>query len=93
MPPDEAKGGTLVVVKRMGQSIDILRVEGIANLMIRLDDRLANLDEPVRITHSGRILYEGTPLRTIGTLAGTLASRGDRQLVFSAEVTVNLAEK
>lgn len=93
VPPAEAKGGTLVVARCKGQSIDIQRAEGIANLKLRLDDRLVDLDQPVRVTHSGRTLFEGTTPRTIGTLAGTLAGRGDRQLVFSAEVTVNLADK
>jgi hypothetical protein len=47
-------------------------------------------DEPVTVTHKGKVLFEGTAPRTIGALAKTLAGRGDPQLMFAAEVAVEV---
>jgi hypothetical protein len=55
---------------------------------VRLADGLVDLDKPVKITAGERVLYEGTPPRTIALLAQTLAERGDPACVFSAEVEV-----
>lgn len=59
-------------------------------LLIRLDDRMADLDRPVRVTHKGKVLFDGPVKRTIGTMQKTLAGRGDPRLVFDAEVGVEL---
>lgn len=57
---------------------------------MRLDDRMVDPDEPVTVTHKGKVLFEGTAPRTIGALAKTLAGRGDPQLMFAAEVAVEV---
>ena len=88
VPPKEAKGDSLVVAKRDGQSIDITAVEKVDRLLIRLDDRMADLDKPVRVTRDGKPLFEGVPARTVATMARTLAGRGDPRLVFDAEVEI-----
>lgn len=90
VPTDEAKGGTLVVATREGQKIDLASVEGINQLTIRLDDRMADLDKPVSVTHAGKELLSVTPKRTIATLVNTLEGRGDPKLMFSAEVAVKV---
>ena len=56
----------------------------------RPDDRVADLDKPVRIVSGGKELYAGTPPRTAAALAKTLAGRGDPRLMFAAEVTVEV---
>ena len=90
VPTEEAKGGTLVVATREGQKIDLASVEGINQLTIRLDDRMADLDKPVSVTHAGKELLSVTPKRTIATLINTLEGRGDPKLMFSAEVSVKV---
>lgn len=90
VPPGEAKGDSLVVATRTGQTIDITSVEKVAKLLIRLDDRMADLDQPVKVTHAGKEVYAGVPPRTIGVMARTLVGRGDPRLVFDAEVAVDL---
>ncbi len=90
VPPGEAKADALVVARRDGQSIDITAAEKVATLLVRLDDRTADPDRPVVVTHAGRELYRGTPARTVGVMLDTLAGRGDPQLVFDAEVRVTL---
>ena len=90
VPPGEAKPGAIVTATRSGQTIDIVSAEGFTKLIVRLDDRMADLDKPVKVTHNGAVLFEGVAKRTAATLAKTLAGRGDPALVFSAEVTVTI---
>lgn len=90
VPPGGAKGGAVVVAERKGQTIDIVSVEGFTKLLVRLDDRMADLDKPLKVTHKGEVLFEGMAKRTAATLAKTLAGRGDPHLVFSAEVEVTI---
>lgn len=90
VPPGGAKVDTLVTARRSGQKIDITAAEKVGQLLIRLDDRLADLDNPVTVTYGGKTLYVGTPERTVATLIKTLAGRGDPKLMFDAEVSVEL---
>jgi len=87
VPSDEAAKGTKVVATRTGQTIRV-EPEGIQTLTIRLSDTFVDLDQPVTIEAGGTTLFSGTVPRTIGTLAKTLAERGDPALVFSGEVSV-----
>jgi poly(3-hydroxybutyrate) depolymerase len=63
-------------------------------LSIRLDDELANLDDPIRVVFrrgpsaDPEVVFEGTVPRTIGTAARTLAERGDPRGVFTAEIRI-----
>ena len=92
VPAGEAKGDSLVTATRNGQAIDIPTADKVGQLLIRLDDRMADLDKPVTVTHRGRKLFEGTPARTIGVLVRTLVGRGDPKLMFDAEVPVELPD-
>lgn len=89
----EAKNDTLVVAQRDGQKVNVLTAEKLGKLIVRFDDRVADLEKPVTITHGGKELYKGTPDRTIGVLLKTLAGRGDPRLMFEAEVSVDLGTK
>jgi hypothetical protein len=90
VPAGEGKVGSLVVARRDGQGIEITAAEKVAALLIRLDDRMADLDTPVTVTHAGKELFAGTPARTVGVMLRTLAGRGDPRLMFDAEVRVVL---
>jgi len=90
VPPGEAKGGALVEVKRNGQTIEILKAENVKTLLIRLDDRMLELDKPVKVTHAGKTLFEGKAPRSEATLKKTLAGRGDPKLMFDAEIAVEI---
>jgi hypothetical protein len=87
-PPKQAKGDSLVIVTRDGQTFDVVASEKVDDLLIRLDDRMADLDKAVIVTQNGRKLYEATPPRTIGVMLRTLFGRGDPKLMFDAEVSV-----
>lgn len=90
VPTMEAKSDSLAIVTRDGQNFDIVRVEKIDKLTIRLDDRMADLDKAITITHGGRKLYDALPSRTIGVMLKTLSGRGDPKLMFDAEITIEI---
>ena len=90
VPVGEAKAGTLVEAKYDKQTIEIVAVEKVSKLLIRLDDRMVDLDKPVKVTHRGKMLFEGIAPRTAGALAKSLVGRGDPKLAFDAEVMVEL---
>lgn len=90
VPADEAHGGSLAIVTRAGQTITIVESEGLKRLTIRLDDRMADLDQPIRIVAGEKELFAGKVERTIATQLATLAGRGDPHLIFDGETTVEL---
>jgi dienelactone hydrolase len=87
VPAEEAETATKVVAECDAQTIT-LETSGIRHLKIRLSDALVDLDQPVSVSQGGAVLFSGPVIRTIGTLAVTLAERGDPALVFPAELTV-----
>jgi poly(3-hydroxybutyrate) depolymerase len=90
VPPTDARNDSLVVATRSGQTIDITTAEKVDKLLIRLDDRTADLDKPIEVRRGDKVLYTGTAPRTVAVLVKTLAGRGDPGLVFDAEVTVTV---
>jgi poly(3-hydroxybutyrate) depolymerase len=93
VPEGKADGGSLVVARRSGQDIEIITAEKVPQIVIRLDDRMVNPDETVRVTYAGKELYAGTMPRTIGAMVKTLVGRGDPKLMFDVELSVNLPPK
>lgn len=90
VPTAEAKNDSLLIATRSGQTIDITSAEKVSKVLVRFDDRMADLDKPVEVKHAGKTLYSGVAARTIATLAKMLAGRGDPGLVFDAEVVVTV---
>ncbi len=93
VPTKDAKADSLVIATRSGQTVDITSAEKVTKLLVRFDDRTADLDKPVEVKHAGKTLFAGPVPRTVGTLVKTLAGRGDPGLTFDAEVEVTLPEK
>ncbi|NQU19746.1 MAG: alpha/beta hydrolase [Candidatus Nealsonbacteria bacterium] len=90
--PQQRRPGTEVRASLKGQQFDV-RSSGIDQLIIRVNDRMLNLDEDVIVTSDGKQLYKGRTQRSIGTLAKTLAQRGDPTSMFSGEIVVRLTNK
>ena len=84
--------GSVVRAELKGQTID-LQTDNSAQLIIRLNDHMLDLDKPVTVTSKGKTLYNARVVRSIGTLAGTLAERGDLVSMFSAEIVVTLPKE
>ena len=68
------------------------KAEKVDKLLVRFDDRFADLDDPVKVVSGGKELFSGEVSRTIAVLAKTLAGRGDAGLVFDGEVEVVLSK-
>ena len=90
VPPGEAKVGALVVAQRDGQVVEITSAEKVGKLVVRFDERMADLDKPVTVRYAGKELFSGTVARTVEVMVKTLAGRGDPRLMFDAEVSVVL---
>ncbi|MDG2222373.1 MAG: transglutaminase domain-containing protein [Rubripirellula sp.] len=92
--PNDMRGRAEVRAKLDGQSFDV-QSKDVDRLTLRLCDDLVDLDSPVSITtnagtNGSESLFNGRVDRTIGTLAKTLAERGDPRMLFSGEVTVTM---
>ncbi len=90
VPPGTAKAGSTVVATVTGQSIQITEATDVARLLIRLDDRLLDLDQPVSVRFQDKTLFEGIVPRAIATLQQTLESRRDVKLMFDGEIVVEI---
>ena len=86
--PGQAHARSTVVADREGQDVRITQLEGVDRLIVRLDDRMLDLDRPLKITVLGKTAFDGRLPRTIATLAKTLEGPGDPDLACAAEVVV-----
>jgi poly(3-hydroxybutyrate) depolymerase len=89
VPPEQAKTGVKVVATVDAQTIT-LEATDLETLEVRLSDELVDLDQPVTIRAGSTPLFNGPAERTIGTLAETLAERGDPALAFPTKISVQL---
>lgn len=89
LPAAPAKERALVTATRKGQRIE-LETDDLQKIVVRLDDRLLDLDQDVTIVAGERTLFQGKVARTIDVIARTLAERGDPADLFPAEVEVDL---
>jgi len=87
LPPGAARAGQEIRATRSGQKIT-LQTTDVADVLVRLSDAMLDLDAPVTVLAGAKTVFTGRAARTIGTLARTLAERGDPELMFSAELAV-----
>ena len=83
--------GSVVRAELKGQTISLDPGDGdIKKLIIRLNDRMLDLDKPVTVMSKGNSekIYTGRVIRSIATLAKTLAERGDPVSIFSGEIVL-----
>ncbi len=84
---DEPQHGQKVTAWREGNTIH-LEAQGVPKLILFLDDRMVNLDQPVRVLSGDREVFHGTVPRRLETLAETQAERGDPARAFCARIEV-----
>ena len=63
------------------------------SVLVRLNDRMMDLDQPVTLTLNGRPLPSVQPERRLGVMARTMAERCDPNYTFSVELTIPLAPR
>jgi len=84
LPPGAARAGQEIRATRSGQKITLQTTD----VLVRLSDAMLDLDAPVTVLAGAKTVFAARAARTIGTLARTLAERGDTELMFSAELAV-----
>ena len=87
----KAKAGDRVIASRSGSNISIEEAPA-GKLIVLLRDDMLNLDDEVTVTKGGKQLWRGQAIRTIKSMAETLADRGDPTATFCAQVEVDVAE-
>ena len=90
--PKEAKHGMEAIVERVGNTFTILKND-YKRLIIRLNDELTDLDQPVKIFYNGNQIFNGKVKRTLKNTARSIDERADKRMIFSAELTVVDNEK
>src|SRR6185295_10066888 len=85
--PADQKVDRQVIVTRAGQKVTVEKSD-VPTLMIHLTDKMLDLDKPVICEWANRIVYEGTPARTIAVMSKTLEDRGDAEAMFTSEVII-----
>ena len=86
---ETARPGMAVVAELSGNEIKIEACD-YPKLRIYLNDRMVDMDKPVKVTYKGKVLFEKKLARTAKCMARTLCERGDSELVFSGYVEVEI---
>ena len=86
---ETARPGMAVVAELSGNEIKIEACD-YPKLRIYLNDRMVDMDKPVKVTYEGKVLFEKKLARTAKCMARTLCERGDSELVFSGYVEVEI---
>jgi hypothetical protein len=90
LPSGTAKQGQEIVVSRKGQVITVEKASGVEEIIVRLNDEMLDLEQPVKIVMGEKVLFEGKVERQRKVIEATLHERGDRKSLFCAEVKVKL---
>ena len=88
-PADELARGKEVRVSRSGNTIALEKCD-YSSLTVYLNDAMANLDQPVRVTMGDRVLFEGPVKRTPAEMRRTLRQRQDPSYLFPVRIEVSL---
>ena len=83
--------GSVVEVSLVKQQIEVKKLQGIEQLILRINDQMVDLDQPITVTFNDKPLFRGSLTRTIAVIGKTLVERGDPVSLFSAEITVSSA--
>ncbi|WP_340111594.1 hypothetical protein [Maribellus mangrovi] len=90
VPAGKGKKDSEIKASIKGQTITIEKAELVNNLIIRLNDKMMDLDKKVKVVYSGKIVYNDTPDRTVSTVWKTLNERNDPEQFFCSEIELTL---
>ncbi len=88
--PDNWYNRPETIDARLGGQLVSLAMKGLAKVTIRLDDRLLDLDRPLTVTVNDEEAFTGRLMRSAATLVRTLEERGDPELMYCAELALNV---
>jgi len=84
---EQAKASTKVSVVRHKNEIQNEQ-STLQRISIFLDDRMVDLDQPIRVRASGKDVYNSRVSRTVAALLHSLVLYGDPELLFCSEIQV-----
>ena len=87
VPVESAKTGGEVVVSRTGNVLNVEKNYS-DTLIIRLNDKMMDLDKPLTVRYLGREIYKGKVQRLRQVIERTIQERKDRDLIFSSELVI-----
>ena len=89
VPSSQAAKGKKIEARTEGNTVEILSSDYTA-ATVYLNDRMMDLDKPVRIVYGDKVLFDGKVTRSPAVMRQTLRERGDLSYVFPVRVDVNL---
>jgi predicted peptidase len=72
------------------QEIIISDAKNVNTLLVCLNDKIADLDKPIRIEQNGNILFDGKAIRTIEAIANSISQRNDTDQLYYSQIEVSL---
>lgn len=88
MDKSTVKQGQELAVVRRGQDFVVQKASNANSFRLVLDDRLANLDEPIRVLKDGKTVFEGRVDRTLQAISDSFAERPEPGTIGSARITI-----
>ncbi len=92
VPAGKAQKGAEAVVFYQDQTITIEKADLVEILKIRLNDTMMDLDQPVKVIWNNKTVVDEKVNRTPAVIDQTLSERGDPTAIYSAELSITLAE-
>ena len=89
VPLSQAAKGKQIVARIEGNTVEILSSDYTA-ATIYLNDTMMDLDKPVRVVASDKVLFEGPVTRKPAVMRQTLRERGDLSYIFPVRIDVTL---
>ena len=89
IPENEASKGKEVRIHRDGNTITVDKCD-YSSLTVYLDDKVVDLEKPLRIIYGDKTLFDGKVNRSPKVMRETLSEREDPSYIFCARITVTL---
>lgn len=87
LPPGAAQTGGEIVAFYKGNEVSI-ETSYTDSMIIRLNDKMMNLDKPVVVKFRGKEIFRGKVKRNAATIHRTIAERKDPDLIFPVELQI-----
>lgn len=90
---EEAKARSRVVVSRAGNTFTVESAKDLSSLSIRMDAKMVDFDQDIVVVQGESELFRGKLQPSMDMMRRSLQERGDPAAMWSAEVTVALAQE
>lgn len=87
VPASAVQTGGEIIATYKGNEINIDKSYA-DTLMVRLNDKMMDLDKPVVLRYEGKEIFRGKVKRSVDVIDKTVSERNDPGLVFSAELMI-----